>query len=170
MTNGFKTPGGGSHSQKQPQSQGHGWGGGGQNKPPEASRFTEAWLKENINFENLDPNLFSAVAQDAAEKVNEGKANKRTQLRRFYDELTMWSDRVEQVKREDQPGKYQEWAPFIKMLKAKVVYAQGRGHVDKTFTALFSRCLDEIKDPKTLRHAKLFLEAFMGFYRQYDSQ
>jgi len=167
MPNGLKTTGG-PHGHKPPPPS-HGWGGGKKNAAP--SRLDEAWLKANIKLENLDPELFSKVAAEAAKSVSEvekDKFNKRTQLRRFYDELTMWNDRVEQMPREAQPDKYRELAPFIKMLKAKVVYAQSREHVDETFTALFSRCLDEIKDPKTLRYAKLFLEAFMGFYRQYD--
>jgi len=161
MTNGSKAPGGGPHGYKPPP-QSTGWGGG-QNKRTNDSRLTKEWLEKNIQFENPDENIFSVVAEHAAKEVHSGSANKRTQLRRFYDELTMWNDRVEQ-----EPVKYQELAPFIKMLKAKVVYAESRGHVDQTFTALFSRCLNEIKDPKTLRLAKLFLEAFMGFYRQYD--
>jgi len=163
MSTNYQRPGGGYPDPKPPRPQGQGWSQS--NQPP--SRLTEDWLnwlKEKIKFEKLDPDIFSTVAEHAAKEVHTGKTNKRTQLRHFYDELTMWNDRVEQ-----EPGKYQELAPFIKMLKAKVVYAESRRHVDKKFTDLLTRCLDEIKDPKTLRHAKVFLEAFMGFYRQYDS-
>jgi CRISPR-associated protein Csm2 len=145
-------------------------GGGRAPYQSPTSRLTPDWLKGNIKFETPGQDLFSdEVAGHAAEKVHEGGGNKRTQLRRFYDELVMWNDRVEQVESKDQPDKYQELAPFIKMLKAKVVYARGRGYVDKTFEDLFSHCLNEIKDPKTLRHGKLFMEAFMGFYRQYGA-
>jgi CRISPR-associated protein Csm2 len=145
--------------------------GEGSKKPP-VGRLTQEWLDDNIKFDELDPNLFSDVAEYAAEMVHAdaGNANRRTQLRRFYDELVMWNDRVEQVARKkDRQDRYDELAPFIKMLKAKVVYAKSRGHVDSAFTALFSHCLNKIENPETLRFAKFFLEAFTGFYRQYDS-
>ena len=49
------------------------------------------------------------------------------------------------------------------MLKAKVAYAKGRGHIDDAFQNIFNRCIDQIKDAQTLQHAKLFMEAVMGF-------
>ena len=88
--------------------------------------------------------------------------NKTTQLRKFYDELAMWNDRVQLV-RENKAGKFQELIPFIKMLKAKVAYAEGRKNVDKNFSDIFNRCIDQISNVETLRDAKLFMEAVMGF-------
>ncbi|MGH6627387.1 MAG: type III-A CRISPR-associated protein Csm2, partial [Burkholderiaceae bacterium] len=62
-------------------------------------------------------------------------------------------------------SKYTEVAPFIKMMNAKVAYARGRGHVDECFEQLFSHLIRQIGDADTLKHAKLFMEAFMGFYK-----
>ena len=61
--------------------------------------------------------------------------------------------------------KYVEIAPFIKMMKAKVAHAKGRGHVDDNFEKLFSHLISQITDVDSLKHAKLFMEAFMGFYK-----
>ena len=107
--------------------------------------------------------IFSDIAQRAAKHIKTNKnLNKTTQLRKFYDELTMWNDRVQLV-RENKQGKFQELIPFIKMLKAKVAYAEGRKHVDKSFSEVFNRCIDQINNVETLRDAKLFMEAVMGF-------
>ena len=107
--------------------------------------------------------IFSDIAQRAAKRIKTNKnVNKTTQLRKFYDELTMWNDRVQLV-RENKQGKFQELIPFIKMLKAKVAYAEGRKHVDKSFSEVFNRCIDQINNVETLRDAKLFMEAVMGF-------
>ena len=107
--------------------------------------------------------IFSDIAQRAAKHIKTNKnVNKTTQLRKFYDELAMWNDRVQLV-RENKQGKFQELIPFIKMLKPKVAYAEGRKHVDKSFSEVFNRCIDQINNVETLRDAKLFMEAVMGF-------
>lgn len=107
--------------------------------------------------------IFSDIAQRAAKHIKTNKnVNKTTQLRKFYDELAMWNDRVQLV-RENKQGKFQELMPFIKMLKAKVAYAEGRKHVDKSFSEVFNRCIDQINNVETLHDAKLFMEAVMGF-------
>ena len=51
------------------------------------------------------------------------------------------------------------------MLVAKVAYAKGRKHVDGNFETLFRHVISEVKNAKTLEQAKLFMEAFMGFYK-----
>lgn len=106
--------------------------------------------------------IFSKIAEITAQKIKSNPSkNRTTQLRKFYDELAMWNDRVQTAKNRDE--KYQELEPFIKMLKAKVAYAQGRGHIDINFSDSFNECIDEIKSAETLRDAKLFMEAVMGY-------
>jgi CRISPR-associated protein, csm2 family len=107
--------------------------------------------------------IFSDIAQRAAQHIKQSSnVNKTTQLRKFYDELAMWNDRV-QLARENKENKFQELVPFIKMLKAKVAYARGRNHVDNHFLEVFNRCIDQANNVETLRDAKLFMEAVMGF-------
>lgn len=125
----------------------------------------------NIRFgEEIDHELYADVAKAKAEFLakNSGDRNKSTQLRRFYDELGLWNDKVNGTGLpEERAARYREFAPLIKMLKAKVVYAKGRNHVDGNFVALFCHAIDQVKDPRTLGQAKLFMEAFMGFYKAY---
>ena len=123
----------------------------------------------DITLTPLAVNLFADIAQDKAARVYDaggGKNNKSTQLRKFYDELVMWFDKVHMPRtREAKASKYAEVAPFIRMMNAKVAYARGRDHVDECFEQMFSHLIRQINDPDSLRHAKLFMEAFMGFYK-----
>ncbi|MDR1686849.1 MAG: type III-A CRISPR-associated protein Csm2 [Desulfovibrio sp.] len=113
--------------------------------------------------------IFNKIAEHAAAQVyDRGGKNKRTQLRRFYDELVMWNERVQTQDTSTREPTYKEFAPFIKMMRAKVAYAKGRDHIDETFNKLFSCCVDKIDAPESLKRCKLFMEAFMGFYRVND--
>jgi CRISPR-associated protein Csm2 len=142
----------------------------------ERPAFNEAQATQGIIFgKEISAELFNEIAQEKARMVAEaGKGgrsgklekNKSTQLRRFYDDLVMWNDRVQaELIPADRDRKYTELAPYIKMLNAKVAYAKGRGHVEDTFAAIYSRCIKQIQDAETLKHGKLFIEAFMGFYK-----
>lgn len=116
----------------------------------------------------LDPALFDEIARDAAKIVSEeGKnLNKSSQLRKFFDELLMWEERVHGNGPEGAEDGLRKYLPLIRMLNAKAAYAQGRNHIGPDFVHLLRRCLEQIEDkPETLRHARLFFEAFMGFYK-----
>lgn len=109
----------------------------------------------------LDADLFAAVAESCAQKIGEDKKrNKPSQLRKFYDELGMWAERVR-----TEEEKFAEFLPFIRMLNAKVAYAKGRDLVDANYQALMNHCLKEVTDPDTLYLCKTFFEAFMGYYK-----
>lgn len=111
----------------------------------------------------LDAELFNSTAEEAAQAIADNrKSNKPTQLRRFYNELVLWESRVSQ-----QPDKFEEHLPFIRMLNAKAAYAKGRNKlVDENFVKLLQHTLEEVKDAETLTTCKLFWEAFMGFYKE----
>lgn len=116
-----------------------------------------------IKFNLIDAELFNNVAQQTAQTLADTQRreqNKSTQIRRFYDELLMWETKATQ-----NPSKFAEYLPFIRMLNAKAAYAEGRGHVDSNFTMLIQHCLQQVTDDKTLRTFKLFFEAMLGFYK-----
>jgi CRISPR-associated protein Csm2 len=77
-----------------------------------------------IKFNGITHELFDSVAMEVAEIISQpkdkngkfdSKKNKSTQLRKYYDELCMWDQKIKQ-----QPEKYKEFLPLIKMLNAKV--------------------------------------------------
>lgn len=124
----------------------------------------------SINIKTLDSQIFSDTAWQAAEFISRAgdSTNKASQLRKFYDELAMWDDKIHRAKNKQE--EYAKSAPFIHMLKAKAAYAQGRKHVDKNFIDIFNRLMTQIDNPDTLRHAKLFFEAMLGFRKAAESK
>ena len=128
-----------------------------------------------IKFNGITHELFDSVAMEVAEIISQpkdkhgkfdSKKNKSTQLRKYYDELCMWDQKIKQ-----QPEKYKEFLPLIKMLNAKVAYAKGRELVDQNFVDLMRHCLGQLtEEKKTFETCKLFFEAFMGFYKMYKPQ
>jgi len=110
----------------------------------------------------LNPDLFDGIARRVAKAINDADRfrNKPAQIRQFYDELVMWEERARQ-----NPDRFADYLPFIRMLNAKAAYAEGRKHVDRSFVDLMAHGLKQVSDPASLHHFKLFFEAFLGFYK-----
>ena len=117
----------------------------------------------DFKLSKTDPELFNETAKNAAVEVASGgdRINKSTQLRKFYDEIVLWDNKVLM-----HPEKFDEYLPFIRMLNAKVAYADGRKLVDFRFVNLLNNGLKQVICPEKLHNFKLFMEAFMGFYKQ----
>lgn len=126
---------------------------------------------DDVRLGNISDELYAGIARDKARFIadNSGsEANKSAQLRHFYDELVLWNEKINgRGTEEERNARYQELAPLIKMLNAKVAYAKGRKRVDENFDTLFRHVLGQVKNPRTLEQAKLFFEAFMGFYKAF---
>ena len=122
--------------------------------------------------ESLDPKLFDSIAEKAAKIIADDKTkNKAAQLRKFYDELLRWDEKVNGDSAKSPEDRLREWLPFIRMMNAKAAYAKGRGLVDESFVTLLRRCLEQVDDkPVALRRCRHFFEAFMGFYKRYRPQ
>ena len=127
-------------------------------------------LSENIRLVppkggSLAPDLFDDVADKAAQIVaNEG--TKPSQLRRFYDELLRWDERVHHGDPEGAKDRLRRHLPFIRMMNAKAAYAKGRNLVGASFVDMLRRCLEQVNDePDALHNFRVFFEAFMGFYK-----
>jgi CRISPR-associated protein Csm2 len=122
--------------------------------------------KAAINFggadRKIDPELFNSVAQVAARDVADcsPNTNKSTQLRRFYDEIVMWHEKIML-----HPEKFDDYLPYVRMLNAKAAYAEGRKLVDGAWVDLVGHCVSQVNSVETMRSFKLFFEAFMGFYK-----
>ena len=113
----------------------------------------------------IPADLFSDQALRAARScASSKKANASTQLRRFYDELVMWHDKVfSDTSPERREERFRTVEPYVQMLRAKVAYAKGRELVDESFRSLFDGLIQQVRTPEDLRTARLFMEAFMGF-------
>lgn len=117
---------------------------------------------EKISLKDLEkiPNIFSDIARENAFQCYNKDKNKPAQLRQFYDELVMWDEKISSGNEQ-----FARALPFIQMMRAKVAYSFGRGKVTKEFRDMFDRVISQIDSEETLRHAKLFMEAFMGYLK-----
>lgn len=98
-------------------------------------------------------------ASATADKYGKDK-NKSTQIRRFYDELVGWQDRIG-----SDEAKYRQYEAFVKMLNAKAAYAEGRKLVTPDFVSWFRECVKQVDSPRTLKHFRLHFEAMLGFLK-----
>jgi CRISPR-associated protein Csm2 len=120
-------------------------------------------LLAKITLAKPSAELFDDTAKGVAREVagdRGNRKNKPSQIRRFFDELCMWEAKAGQS-----DERVKEYLPFIRMMNAKASYALGRELVDENFRAFFLRCTEQIENAASLRHAKLFFEAFLGFYK-----
>jgi len=113
----------------------------------------------------VDPTLFSSTAEQLAVKLaednkNSKKANKRTQLRRFYDEVLRLDSEAK-----TRPEQWDNILPRLHMLTAKAAYAKGRELVSDNFVSFIKNAIQQIEHQDDLVVFANFFEAFMGFYR-----
>lgn len=126
-----------------------------------------------INITTVSANLFADQALKAAQDcVVIGKdVNKSTQIRRFYDELVLWHDKVFSGKTPDeQDQRLERVLPYIQMLRAKAAYAKGRKLINNTFFGMFDRIIQQIQKKEQLKTAKLFMEAFLGYKKGLETK
>lgn len=113
----------------------------------------------------LNPVLFSDAAEKLAKEIHDSgrnKANKRSQLRKFFDEVI----RLNSLSKSN-PRDWDNILPYVNMLIAKAAYAQGRGKVTQEFVGLIKGCIDQVHKDRDLDVFANFFEAFIGFYRKY---
>lgn len=120
--------------------------------------------KEN---KKVDPKLFSTRAEDMAKELAKDnreskKLNKRTQIRKFYDEVLRLD-----MEAKTRPQEWDGILPLIHMLTAKAAYARGRELVSDNFVDFIRASIGQISEPDDLVIFANFFEAFMGFYRQH---
>ena len=116
-----------------------------------------------INLATVPPDaeLFNEDAERFASVFSQARnMNKSTQIRRFYDELVGWQERIG-----DDEAKFKELEAFIKMLNAKVAYAKGRSLVDEQFASWFRDCIKSTTSAIALKHFRLHFEAVLGYLK-----
>lgn len=140
-----------------------------QNRQREESpdRIVSEKIKENttkLKFgeETIPADLFDSVSKSVAEELNKAKDkfNKPTQIRRFYDELVGWQQRINGSENE-----FKKYEAFIRMMNAKVAYAKGRELVDANFEYWFTAANKATTNAKALDHFRLHFEAVLGFLK-----
>lgn len=118
----------------------------------------------------FDYTLYSDQAEALAKELADDfrssrKANKRSQLRKFYDEVL----RLDTEAKVMQKDKFEERILLrLNLLIAKAAYAQGRELVSPSFVKFIKDWIDQVnKDHGKMKYFTTFFEAVMGFYRLY---
>ncbi len=117
--------------------------------------------------ENIPADLFDSAAKTIAEELNKakGKYNTTTQIRRFYDELIGWQQRIKGSNDGERNAEFEKYKAFIRMMNAKVAYAKGRELVDANFEFWFNAANKATTTAKALDHFRLHFEAVLGFLK-----
>jgi CRISPR-associated protein Csm2 len=118
--------------------------------------------------EPADASLFAETAQSAADACRDKKLNRPAQIRRFYDELVLWDAKVNFRDKPERAQAFIEARPYIQMIRAKLAYSLGRELISKGFYEIFNSLIRQIDSPETLRNAKLFFEAYLGFAKAFE--
>jgi CRISPR-associated protein Csm2 len=109
----------------------------------------------------LNPTIFSKEARELSRTLSGQKGNKRTQLRKFYDEVL----RLEQDAKKTPEEKWPNILARLHLLIPKAAYAQGRELVSPEFVKFIQNSVEEVKTPQDLAVFANLFEAFMGFYK-----
>jgi CRISPR-associated protein Csm2 len=118
----------------------------------------------NPDKRTLKPDLFSSTAEELAKLfANEGKANRRSQVRKFYDEAVRLNTMTKA-----NPGDWEYILPYVNMLVAKAAYALGRDLVSGDFVSFIKLGVGQIQIQEDLDAFTNLFEAFIGFFRQYQ--
>ncbi len=121
----------------------------------------EFWANREEKIPN--PKIFSESAADLSKKLaNEPDKNKRSQLRRFYDEV-LRLDQDARIRGED---KWPHILARLHLLIPKAAYAQGRKLVSQPFVDFIKNSVEQTQTREDLGIFATLFEAFMGFYRQ----
>jgi CRISPR-associated protein Csm2 len=123
---------------------------------------------KNKDKKIIDTELFSTKADVLAKQIyNErgNKANKPTQIRKFYDEVLRFKGIIK-----TDPNEFENMLPYLQMLNAKAAYAMGRDLVSKGFKDFISASLIQVKDINDFEAFAGLFEAFMGYYKFYDEK
>lgn len=128
----------------------------------------EFWKDKSKN--QLDPELFSAKAEELAKEINADRqntknkeVNKSTQIRNFYEEVLRFDSMLK-----TKPDDFDNTLPYLKMINAKVAYATGRGLVTNSFKKFISNSLKQVNDKEDFEAFAGLFEAFMGYYKYYE--
>lgn len=127
------------------------------------------WKDKNKKL--IEPELFSSTAENLAkvlyreQQESKGKANKPTQIRKFYDEVVRFDTLLKA-----NPSEFDCTLPYLMMLNAKAAYAMGRDLVSKGFKEFISASLKQVKDKDDFGVFASLFEALMGYYKFYNEK
>lgn len=99
------------------------------------------------------------------------KLNKSSQIRKFFDEVIKYkTDLLAHPAAKEEDLIFKQKLPYIKMINAKLAYAKARDLITDDFKDLFTNAINKIEDRADFFVFSDFFEAFVAFYKQYNSK
>jgi len=120
--------------------------------------FFEDSEKKIIRSELIEKYAHDLGKQYAKGETSNGKALTPSQLRNFFNDVRSLEAKVKAE------SDFSQLIPHIKMLKAKVAYAFGRGNVPREFKELISKCVSKIESKEDFQAFVKFFEAIVGYF------
>ncbi|EMS80219.1 type III-A CRISPR-associated protein Csm2 [Desulfotignum phosphitoxidans] len=127
-------------------------------------------LWEDRENKQMNPLLFSQVAEDFARQMDKERERKRncnnqSQLRKFFDEIVRLN-----MAAKSGPDNWPNVLPLVHMLTAKAAYAHARDLVSEGFLDFIKNGIKQIERPEDLSVFTMFFESFIGFFKLYDEK
>lgn len=121
-------------------------------------------LYEDLASKRINVDLFSEKAEGLSKEIAQDRKTKtsNSQVRKFYDEIVHYRDIVRSDK-----NTFNAVLPLVRMLSAKVVYANARKKVSDEFRDMIKDLVIQINEVDDLEIATTFFEAFVGYYKAY---
>ncbi len=135
----------------------------------ERRKFVEGFIADLKNWLETFGGAMKFAQDMAEENKRSSKCNKRTQIRKFYDEVQRLNALAKSKNNRDE-SQWNNILPILHMMTAKAAYAQERELVSNSFTEFVKKSVAQVKRPKDLEIFSNFFEAFMGFYRLYEQE
>ncbi len=144
----------------------------GRGGPARAEQIDLSFLNNGFyDGNNLRAELFDTEAKKLAERFGpRGGFDKvsSAQLRRFFGDVRELETKIKKeidIKSDNEQAEgWSKHIPLIKMLKSKLAYSMGRGVIPRSFAAMLSKAIDQIKTPRDFNGFVLFFESIVGYY------
>jgi CRISPR type III-A-associated protein Csm2 len=124
-------------------------------------------IKYYDETKNVDVNLFSKQAEEIVNKLAENKDNKNvknsiTQLRRFYNDIQIVKNKIDNSK--DPEEEFRKELPYIKMIAAKANYAYKRENITSFLNEFIKHnVLDLVNSYQDLTIFCTFFESIIAY-------
>lgn len=129
-------------------------------------------LSEAPKIEEAQAKIEQNKYQEAKRILENVNSTASSQVRKYYDELRRFRAQIEQAQNpQEKQEKFRKFLPPVKMLRAKIMYAKGRGVVTENFVSFVSKHISLLKIDADFENFLLFcrhFEAVIGFLKYYE--
>lgn len=117
--------------------------------------------------DNINPELFVEVAQKCVKEFSfyQGKATTKNQVRRFYNELLSFCQKIDLKPFDQRAVEFDRRKPFLRMMINKAFYAKERKNagVNSEFYEFIRININQVNKYEDLEIFRLFFESVVAY-------